>query len=75
MPARQLPADAKLLRDRKNKAPSQANRRVMYLRMVFDWAMEEHEGWVKADPAGGFLAEPDFTGRAQNDADVWGLCR
>ena len=48
-----LPMHVKLLRDRKNKAPSQANRRVMYVRMAFDWAIEEREGWVKANPATG----------------------
>jgi integrase len=47
------PMHVKLLRDRKNKAPSQANRRVMYVRMAFDWAIEEREGWVKANPATG----------------------
>jgi integrase len=48
-----LPMHVKLLRDRKNTAPSQANRRVMYLRMAFDWAIEEREGWVKTNPATG----------------------
>ena len=48
-----LPMHVKLLRDRKSKSPSQANRRVMYLRMAFDWAIEEREGWVKANPATG----------------------
>ena len=47
------PMHVKLLRDRKNKAPSQANRRVMYLRMAFDWAIEEREGLVKTNPATG----------------------
>jgi integrase len=47
------PMHVKLLRDRKNKAPSQANRRVMYVRMAFDWAIEEREAWVKANPATG----------------------
>ena len=48
-----LPMHVELLRDRKNKAPSQANRRVMYLRMAFDWAIEEREGWIKTNPATG----------------------
>jgi integrase len=47
------PLHVKLLRDRKSKAPSQANRRVMYLRMAFDWAIEAREGCVNTNPAAG----------------------